>query len=63
VVKHHRTVASVIGDVLDAGFVLQALDEPAPTNDAISGRPDLALHHPRPSLLIIAARRSAQCPS
>src|SRR4051812_4920973 len=57
VVKHHRTVAGTIGAVLGAGLQLEAIEEPAPDEETMLARPDLRLHHHRPGLLVLAARK------
>lgn len=57
VIKHHRTVASYVNSLLEAGFVLNRLDEPAPPIDTLISRPDLNLHRRRPPILILACSR------
>jgi SAM-dependent methyltransferase len=59
VVKYHRRLATVVGAILDAGLALTGLDEPAPADDAIARRPDLAQHRRRPPLLLVAAGKPA----
>jgi hypothetical protein len=53
VLKYHRRLATVVGAILEAGLTLTGLDEPAPADDAIARRPDLAQHRRRPPLLIV----------
>lgn len=57
VVKHHRTTASIVTAVLDAGLTLTALAEPAPTPTVVRERPDLLVHRQRPALLVVRAQR------
>lgn len=59
VVKHHRTLSTVVGAVLDAGLVLSALVEPTPDPGQLADRPDLAVHRQRPPLLLVRAQRPA----
>jgi SAM-dependent methyltransferase len=59
VVKHHRRLTTLIGELFAAGFELTGLDEPVPAVAALQDRPDLAQHRRRPPILVIAARR---CP-
>jgi len=55
VTKHHRTTATIVGALLAAGFRLDALDEPAPSPEAVVQRPELAVHRQRPAVLVLAA--------
>jgi SAM-dependent methyltransferase len=55
VVKYHRTVASYVNGLIDAGLILVRLDEPVP--EALAARPDLNLHRRRPPFLLLAADR------
>jgi ubiquinone/menaquinone biosynthesis C-methylase UbiE len=58
VVKYHRTTASIVTAVLDAGLTLTALSEPAPALAMVRERPDLLVHRHRPALLLVRAQRS-----
>jgi len=42
-----------------AGLRLTGIDEPAPDDNAIAGRPDLAQHRRRPPVLILSAQKPA----
>jgi SAM-dependent methyltransferase len=53
VVKHHRTIGAVLG----AGLRLEAIEEPVPHAETMHAKPGFRLHHHRPSLLILAARK------
>jgi 2-polyprenyl-3-methyl-5-hydroxy-6-metoxy-1,4-benzoquinol methylase len=57
VVKYHRTVATVVAAVVDAGLVLERLVEPRPTAEALAARPDLEKHLRFPPLLLVRAAR------
>jgi SAM-dependent methyltransferase len=60
VVKYHRRVATLAGEILAAGLVLTGLDEPCPDAAAVARKPALAQHRRRPPLLILAARKPGQ---
>jgi hypothetical protein len=57
VVKHHRRLATLVGEILAAGLMLTGLDEPQPSAEAVARHPALAQHLRRPPLLIVAARK------
>jgi SAM-dependent methyltransferase len=57
VVKHHRRLATLVGQILAAGLTLTGLDEPRPSAEAVARRPALAQHLRRPPLLIVAGRK------
>jgi len=57
VTKHHRRITTLISAILASGLTLSAIDEPYPDHDSLARRPDLADHHRRPPLLIVAARK------
>jgi SAM-dependent methyltransferase len=57
VVKHHRTVSSLLMTLRRCGFELVAVDEPQPTPAQVEAEPRLALHRRRPPLLLVSARR------
>jgi SAM-dependent methyltransferase len=59
VVKHHRTVASYVNGLVDAGLNLARLEEPEVEPAALKARPDLDLHRRRPPFLLLAADRLA----
>lgn len=60
VIKYHRTVATYINALLDAGFQLTRLLEPQAALAALEHRPDLRSASRRPPLLVIAARKPAE---
>jgi SAM-dependent methyltransferase len=56
VIKHHRTVATYINALVDAGFTILHLDEWGPTPKHIAAHPDWADDHQRPPFLLVSAR-------
>lgn len=59
VVKQHRTIATYITILLEAGFVLSAIDEWGPTTEQIKEWPDWFKSRERPIFLIIKATTPA----
>lgn len=57
VIKYHRTVETYVNGLLDEGFRLVRLEEPAPIPEALKEQPALALHARRPPFLLLAAER------
>lgn len=60
VIKHHRTVESYVKGLLDAGFQLLHLGEPAPDPQILAHRDGLRPHARRPALLLLSARKPAR---
>lgn len=58
VVKHHRTVATYVNAVIDAGFRLDRLVDWGPGPEQIAERPELVEDLHRPWFLLIRATRS-----
>jgi SAM-dependent methyltransferase len=58
VVKHHRTIATTLNTLLDAGFSIRRVVEFAPTAEQIAVAPQLAEELERPMMLIVAAQRT-----
>lgn len=56
VAKHHRTESRWVNLLIAAGFVLEHLDDWAPTPDQVAARPSLAVERDRPMFLLVAAR-------
>jgi hypothetical protein len=52
-------VSAIVAAVLQAGLVLDHVDEPAPAPELLRDRPDRGLYRRCPSLLLITARRAA----
>jgi SAM-dependent methyltransferase len=57
--KHHRTLATTVNALVDAGFAIRRLGEWAPTAAQVAERPDLAKEAERPMMLIVSAERPA----
>ena len=57
VVKYHRTMETYVNGLLDAGFRLLELREPAPIVQTSAAHPDLDLHRRRPPFLLLSAER------
>jgi ubiquinone/menaquinone biosynthesis C-methylase UbiE len=57
VVKYHRTLATTINTLIDAGFTLRRLEEFAPSARQIAEWPELALEVERPMFALVAADR------
>ncbi len=57
VVKEHRTVATYVNTVIDAGFALDRIVEWGPTVDDVDIRPELADDLHRPWFLLLRATR------
>ncbi|MFP5229990.1 MAG: class I SAM-dependent methyltransferase [Acidobacteriota bacterium] len=57
VIKYHRTVSAWINTLLECGFTLRRVEEPAPTADALTERPEWIDERRRPMFLLMAAER------
>ncbi len=57
VIKYHRTVETYVNTVIDAGFRLDRLAEPAPSPAALAAHPEWVDETRRPIFLLIAATR------
>ncbi|KAF7854565.1 hypothetical protein EAF04_010374 [Stromatinia cepivora] len=57
VVKQHRSIATYIMMLLDAGFTLSAIDEWGPTPEQLQEYPDLARARHRPPFLLVKATK------
>ena len=62
VVKYHRTLANYVNALIDAGFAIQRVSEPAPTPELLTRHPDWRDETPRPMFLLIAAVNGAVIP-
>ncbi|MBP7567337.1 MAG: class I SAM-dependent methyltransferase [Burkholderiaceae bacterium] len=60
VIKHHRTVQTLLDGVAGAGLRFARLLEPVPSADDMARQPWLASQRRRPSFLLIAADKPAQ---
>ncbi len=57
VVKQHRTVATYINAVIDAGLVVDRIVEWGPTDEDVQARPDLVDDLHRPWFLLVSTHR------
>jgi SAM-dependent methyltransferase len=55
--KHHRTMATLINGLIDAGLTVERVLEPIPDAEALRRRPDFADEHRRPTFLLVRARK------
>ena len=62
VVKYHRTVATYVNTLLDAGFTITRLSEPQPTQELLDRHPEWQDETRRPMFLLIAAV-TGKCPT
>lgn len=58
VLKQHRTLATTINALIDAGFTLRRIEEFAPTRDQIAATPELAEEMERPMMLMVSAHKN-----
>lgn len=57
VLKHHRTMATTLNTLIDAGFTLRRVVEFAPTPAQIAATPALAEEMERPMMMLVSARK------
>lgn len=57
VVKYHRTIATTLNSLIEAGFTISQVQEFAPTSDQIAQMPALAEELERPMMLLVAVQR------
>lgn len=55
VVKHHRTLGTLVTTLLEAGLRLDHLEEWCPSDEQVAARPELAHERHRPMFVIVAA--------
>jgi SAM-dependent methyltransferase len=55
VVKYHRTIATYLNTLLDAGFTITKLSEPQPTQEMLDRYPAMQDETRRPMFLLLAA--------
>ena len=58
VLKQHRSLATTINTLIDAGFTLRRIKEFAPTPDQIAAMPELAEELERPMMLLVSAHKN-----
>ncbi|GLX69915.1 class I SAM-dependent methyltransferase [Paenibacillus glycanilyticus] len=57
VVKYHRTVASIINGLVQAGFRITRVAEPGPSEEALAQYPDMKDETRRPIFLLISVQK------
>ncbi|HCE6997183.1 TPA: class I SAM-dependent methyltransferase [Pseudomonas aeruginosa] len=57
VVKHHRTLGSLLNLLIELGFRLARVEEWSPTDEQVAARPELAEERERPMLLLVSVLR------
>jgi SAM-dependent methyltransferase len=57
VVKHHRSIGTVVNALLAAGFALTHLEEWGPDAAQITAHPEWSLERDRPPFLLVGARK------
>jgi SAM-dependent methyltransferase len=57
VVKQHRTLATYVNLLIEAGFTLRRIEEWGPSRAEIAAHPEWKIDHRRPSFLLVAAGR------
>lgn len=57
VIKYHRTIASIINSLLDAGFMIEKILEPIPGEDIMEQYPSYKRYIHKPDFLLIKARK------
>lgn len=56
VIKHHHTLSQILGELLDAGFVIKAVEEAVPSEDMLDV-PGMRDEMRRPMMLMIRAEK------
>ncbi|MEX0760854.1 MAG: class I SAM-dependent methyltransferase [Dehalococcoidia bacterium] len=59
VIKYHRTVATYLNTLIESGFNITRVSEPAPSPEMLSRHPDWIDEDRRPMFLLMAAARAA----
>lgn len=57
VVKHHRTIGTILNLLIRSGFAIAHVEEFCPTAEQIAASPALGEERERPMFLLVAARR------
>lgn len=58
VIKYHRTMQTYVNTLIEAGFTLDKLLEPMPSDAMIAHNPNFAIHKVRPPLLVVSAYKA-----
>src|SRR5882672_860712 len=57
VVKQHRTLATMLNLLAEAGFVVGHVEEWGPTREQMAAHPEWRIEHRQPSFLLVSVRR------
>ena len=57
VIKYHRTISTYLNDLIGAGFVLRAVEEPMPSDDMLKNDPMMQDEKRRPMFMIISVEK------
>lgn len=55
--KYHRTFSTIVNTLIEAGFTIEKMIEPAPTPELLEKYPDYADLYHKPDFLLIKARK------
>lgn len=55
--KYHRTMATLLNGIVEAGLIVERVVEPTPSADALRRRPDWVHERQRPTFLLVRARK------
>jgi SAM-dependent methyltransferase len=55
--KYHRTVSTLLNDLIDVGLMIERVIEPVPDHEMLRQRPDWATELRRPGFLLVRARK------
>ncbi|MCM2677541.1 class I SAM-dependent methyltransferase [Alkalicoccobacillus plakortidis] len=58
VVKYHRTISTYINELISAGFIIQAVEEPKPTEEALKESVEMRDELRRPMFLMVLVRKA-----
>jgi SAM-dependent methyltransferase len=56
--KYHRTLATLVNGLVDAGLAVERVLEPVPDEETLRRRPDFVDEYRRPTFLLVRAARS-----
>lgn len=59
VAKHHKTLTTYLQSLIDAGFSLEAIVEPEPTDEMLDAVPEMKDELRRPMMLLVRAAKRA----
>ena len=56
--KYHRTISNIFNTLIKCGFIIEAVEEPLPSEEALKKREGLNKEFIKPTFLIIKARKA-----